>query len=266
MSQPPTQSDSIEKEPVGFRFGLLDVMILITAAAIALWSYDFTLIFDTSQIPDSDIWKAVFQSNFLVTHTLGLTGLLLFVKAVVTRETIFRDPGHWILYSVGFSSAILIAGGLYSELPRRTNFVDLIHLPLPTEQLIGSIEQIMNVMILVGVVALLTYLVAAFRNRGRWRIAFSCLAILVFLNLALASVMRFQFGELARRDLEITSRVLFMTTTINTLNICAAIFIAYCCVTDRQRRSWKHWFGIALLFHSWYATKALNFAAQLLGG
>lgn len=264
MSQPFVNPDSPNETPKGLRFGLLDIMTLVTACAIALWSYDLTVVFDTIMTPESNIWKAVFRCNHLVQQTLSLTGLLLLFQAIFMKRSRLRHPGRWILYSFGVYSMVAITSSYFLDLPKGGSFHDFLSIPIPLVHLLESVERIMLAMIFAGAFEFLFYLIATTRVRGRWRNVFLCLTALTALKLYMAWVVQTSFTELAQRNPEVTATFTHLSTAGTLMTAGVAILVVYCCIADRKRRDWKHWLGVILLIQSWYATKALTFLGQLL--
>lgn len=262
MSQSIPKPDSVDQLPAGIRFGVQEVMLLITAFAISFWSYDYTVIFQTARIPDSNTWKAIFRCNYLIEHTLGLIGFLLLIQTVLTRN-ILRHPGYIFLYYYGFYAVAIIAASFYVGYPKGSRFVEIISSTPPTQESIRLFGLVMNVMIANCVIALFFYITGLIKFRGRWRVTFLLLVAHTALGFYLAWIFRFSFTEIVSRNPETTQLVAGLSTTIDWLAVGTVIFVAVCCVIDRNRRDWKHWLGIVLLIYGYYGTKALIFAAGI---
>lgn len=265
MSQSHSKPDSNHQQSAWFRFGLLEVILLVTASAVALWSYDYTMIFHTDLVPDSNTWRIIFRCNYFVASAVSLTGLLLLIQSLVMRRKIFVHPGHIFFYYCGLSAVVAILASFYVGYPKGNSYVEILGAGLPFAQIVDLVGRVWNVMIANCVFAILFYVFAAIKFRGRWRFAFSGLVAHTILSLCLAMLFRFSFVRIIRRDPDITQLVAYLSSAIDILALCLILFVAFCCVIDRKRRDWKHWLGIALLVHGCYATRALTYVAQVLG-
>ena len=113
MSHRSPNQDAKESGSAPMQFGMLEILMLVTASALALWSYDQTLIFETSRPLKSELWKGILKGKILISFALSLTGAMLLVECIVKRRRFILQPGHVFLCCYGVTSLLFIFGSKY---------------------------------------------------------------------------------------------------------------------------------------------------------
>jgi len=245
------------------QFGLSEIILFVTALAVAFWSHDRTMVYETTSLPDVEFWQAVQKFLSVTLMSLKLFCLMLVLKELGSGRRFVWRRGKVFLCAFGVGSVISIAGSFYIGFPRGHRIVDVARL-LPQAHMLNTFTRCLDVMI-VYVAIFTVFMFAAWKiHRGKWRLAFGSILlpmILAFLVVLVSRIYLYDFvsGEVPHDSF--VGNMFAFAALIQGINMIAAIVLLWCCFTDQVPGDWKHWLGIFLFLLDLYAFKFLEFIA-----
>ena len=241
--------------------------MLVTASALALWSYDQTLIFETSRPLKSELWKGILKGKILISFALSLTGAMLLVECIVKRRRFILQPGHVFLCCYGVTSLLFIFGSKYVGMSPRISFFEFLQMPMPPEQLVDTLRRIFDVLIIQSAIALLFYARASTRFRGAWQFGFLLMLVSALCNVVAAALWRTSIFDILRMQPGIQGLLDAILIFYWCTAICAILLIGFACCVDifrlRRQRDWKHWLGLSLLIIELIGERVILYLSQV---